>query len=129
MNPVPKRLLIVEDDTDVRLMLRSVLEHEGYHVNVLDDGMHIREAVTAHAPDAILLDVMMPVRDGVGALTDLSRVPTRPPVLVLSAYLPQDKGEALVAPWGAEYLAKPFDLETLFVRLAALVDGADRDHE
>ena len=121
------KLLLVEDDPSVADMLETVLESAGYTVTTLGNGTQVRATVEVIQPDVIVLDLMMPEQDGVTALSDLSTLTRRPPVLVVSAYLPQVQGEQLVAPWGAAFLAKPMDLyaaDGLLARVAALLGGA-----
>lgn len=114
-------VLIVEDDEPIRAMLRTWLEGEGYAVAATGSGAQVVPLVEAQSPDVLLLDLMLPERDGVSLLVDLAQVVKRPPVLVISAYASQAQGEALVAPWPeTEYLAKPLDLVELSARVQAM---------
>lgn len=117
------RLLVVEDDSDIQSMFRTVLESEGYEVVTIADGGEVVAAVAQYQPDGILLDVMLPTLDGVSVLKELALLPHRPPVLVVSAYAAQTGGEAAVAPWpDTAYLAKPIELDGLLAAVAKLVD-------
>jgi CheY-like chemotaxis protein len=111
------RVLVVDDDAVVRHVLRDTLEDAGYHVNVLDHSKRIVAAVRAHAPDVILLDLMMPGWNGVDALTALATLEPRPAVVVMSAYLSESRGEAWVTrarELGATlFLQKPFNTTEL----------------
>src|SRR6266511_1111454 len=106
-------ILIVDDDVDIREMLRTVLELDGYRVAVAADGREALERLrSGSAPALILLDVMMPVMSGAELLTELRRDPrfARLPVVLVSAF-GQIAGS--LAKLAQDYLPKPIDLERL----------------
>jgi CheY-like chemotaxis protein len=123
------RVLVVDDDEVVRHVLRDTLEEAGYHVNVLDHSKRIVAAVRAHAPDVILLDVMMPEWNGVDALTALAMLEARPAVVMMSAYLSGQRGEAWVTrarELGATlFLQKPFSTTELLGVVAEALGERD----
>src|SRR5688500_3865164 len=113
------RLLVVDDDPDVRDSLRRSLEFEGYDVTTASDGaqaLRLRKGV-----DLAILDLMMPNVDGSEACRRLRAAGERLPVLMLTARdALGDKVTGLDA--GADdYLAKPFALEELLARVRALL--------
>ena len=61
-------ILVVDDDPDIRTLIRLTLESYGYSVREAGDGLQALEALNEHAPDAMVLDVMMPKMDGYGVL-------------------------------------------------------------
>lgn len=83
-----KRILIVDDETNIRLMLRTALESEGYIVDEATDGRAGLAAVERHLPDVMILDLSMPLLDGHGVLEELRgmRLARKPRVIVLTAY-------------------------------------------
>src|ERR1700761_227541 len=111
-------ILIVDDERNVREMLEIGLAQHGFVVTSDADGAQALDLVRARAPDAILLDVMMPKIDGVSLVPLLRRV-TEAPIVMLSALSDaQDKIAGLAA--GADdYVAKPFDLGEVAARLRA----------
>jgi len=122
-------VLVVEDDRAVREALRRALELEGYRVLTAEDGQAGLDLVAEARPDAVILDVMMPILDGLSACRRLRARRDRTPVLILTARseIP-DRVSGLDA--GADdYLAKPFDLEELFARLRALLRRTRSDDE
>ncbi|MCC6437186.1 MAG: response regulator transcription factor [Acidimicrobiales bacterium] len=127
--PVAERstVLVVEDDRSVREALARALELEGYRVLTATDGQRGLDAVAEHRPDAVVLDVMMPVLDGLSACRRLRSARDRTPVLILTARAEvPDRVSGLDA--GADdYLAKPFDLEELLARLRALMRRSQAD--
>ncbi|MEZ5233269.1 MAG: response regulator transcription factor [Acidimicrobiales bacterium] len=120
-------VLVVEDDRAVRDALARALELEGYTVIVAPDGQRGLDAVARHRPDAVILDVMMPVLDGLSTCRRLRAARDRTPVLILTARSEvPDRVSGLDA--GADdYLAKPFDLEELLARLRALMRRSQPD--
>ncbi len=117
-------VLIAEDDPEIRLALERILGYEGYRPISAGDGAAALEAVAAHQPDAIVLDVMMPFVDGLAVCRKLRADGNRVPVLMLTArHETSDKVAGLDA--GADdYLAKPFEMEELLARLRALLRRA-----
>lgn len=114
------RVLIVEDEPDLRSGLKRALRDEGYAVDTADngaDGLFSAESVDY---DAILLDVMMPKLDGWEMLARL-RKKKKTPVLMLTAR-DQSRDRVRGLDTGADdYLVKPFDLSELLARLRALI--------
>lgn len=102
------RVLVVDDEPDILLMLRLNLEAEGFETALAADGETALERVAADRFDLMFLDVMMPVMDGWGVLEHLPRDGTAPRVVIISARsAAADVARALSA--GAiDYLTKPF---------------------
>lgn len=107
------KVLVVEDDEDVRRSVCAWLDLSGYGVAQAADGARALEAVAAERPDAVLLDLRLPVLDGFGVLRGLARLDGPPPVIVISG---QDGIEGVIQAFrlgAADYLQKPilsFDL-------------------
>jgi len=107
------KILVVEDDEDVRQAVCVWLDLAGYAVTQATDGIRALEAVTAQRPDAVLLDLRLPALDGFGVLEALSRQAGPPPVIVISG---QDGIDGVIQAFrlgAADYLQKPivsFDL-------------------
>jgi CheY-like chemotaxis protein len=104
--PRQRNVLLVDDDTDIRETLATVLEGQGYKVRCAENGAQALEMMQGRKPGVVVLDLMMPVMSGwqfldvVRGDAELSRVP----IVVLSAGTP---------PAGVRYLAKPVSLEDL----------------
>ena len=116
-------VLIAEDDPSIRLTLQFVLEHEGFEIVFAEDGDKALETAKSRLPDAILLDHVMPKKDGKEVLEELRREPsTRDiPVLVLSGMTPRSGEE-----WpGAIFVAKPFAPDDLIDRLKEALGGPE----
>lgn len=114
------RVLVVEDQKRTASFIRKALLAEGFAVDVAEDGETALELTGATTFDAIVLDIMLPGRDGLSVLRLLRQRRISTPVLLLSA-----RGEANERVEGLnagadDYLPKPFVLEELFARLRAL---------
>jgi len=122
-------VLVAEDDKALRESLVRVLRFEGYEVEAVGDGAKALEAVDVRLPDAVVLDVMMPVVDGLAACRRLREHHRLLPILMLTArHEVADRVAGLDA--GADdYLVKPFALDELLARLRALMrrSGANDD--
>ena len=122
-------VLIVDDEPDILLMLRVVLEAEGYVTALAGDGETALRRIDEERPEAVLLDVMMPVLDGWGVLDGLRGREDRPKVIVLSAKSGvQDRARALDL--GADgYVTKPFDPDEVISTLESILGAASGDSE
>ena len=127
------RVLIVDDEPDILLMLRVNLETAGYETALAADGETALQRIGAafeagEAPfDLMLLDVMMPVMDGWGVLDNLYRYEPPPRVIVVSAKS-SDADVARALDSGAvDYLAKPFSPSALTRVVADVLALADDD--
>ena len=116
----PARLLLVEDDADLRAMLTELLTESGYAVEAAADGQRGLHLGLTQTFDVLLLDRRLPVVEGLDLLAGLRARGVTTPVLMLSAIAqPADRVAGLDA--GAEdYLGKPFDVDELLARLRAL---------
>ena len=121
------RVLVVEDDRDIARLVELALEQRGFEVLCAHDGPSGLTAATEFAPDAVILDIMLPKMDGVGVLKKLRGSGNRVPVIMLTARdTTADKVHSLDL--GADdYLTKPFDLEELLARLRARLRQAEND--
>lgn len=115
------RILIVEDETRVAQSLKRGLEAEGYDVRLAANGEEGFFLLTAEAFDVVVLDLLLPGRDGLEILRTLRRRGIATPVLILSARdTVQDRVQGLE--YGADdYLIKPFAFEELLARIRALL--------
>src|SRR5664279_4941311 len=114
------RVLVVEDERKTASFVRKALQAEGFAVDVCGDGDYALAAATATPFDAIILDIMLPGRDGLSVLRQVRERRNSTPVLLLSARGEvNERVEGLNA--GADdYLPKPFELVELVARLRAL---------
>ena len=115
------RVLVVEDEKKTASFIRKALQAEGFAVDVCGNGDDALAAVAATDFDGLVLDIMLPGRDGLSVLRQLRERGNKAPVLLLSARGEvNERVEGLNA--GADdYLVKPFDTPELLARLRALI--------
>jgi DNA-binding response OmpR family regulator len=123
-----QRVLLVEDDRSIARLLELELGHRGFEVRCVFDGAEALQAIDIFAPNAIVLDILLPGMDGEQILARLRRSGNRTPVIMLTARdRTSDKVRNLEV--GADdYLTKPFETEELVARLRAVlrrVEGGD----
>jgi two-component system OmpR family response regulator len=116
-----ERLLLVDDDDNLRSMLDAALSHHGFDVTPVDNGRDALARVGTLGPDLVVLDVMMPEMDGFEVCRRLRADGSKVPVLFLTAKdATEDKVRGLTL-GGDDYLVKPFSLEELVARVQALL--------
>jgi two-component system, OmpR family, response regulator MprA len=115
------RLLVVDDDPDVRDSLRRALGYAGYAVTTEADGAHALSSVARSPVDLIILDVLMPMLDGFATCRALRDRGNATPVLVLTARDAVDDRVAGLEAGADDYLVKPFALRELLARVNALL--------
>jgi CheY-like chemotaxis protein len=115
-----KRVLIVDDDPDTTECLELMLR-DTYSVTLAENGSRGLERLRAEAFDAVVLDVMMPVLDGVAVVETLRREGNRVPIILASA---TSNLKALAARLGvSDYIAKPYDFQLLLRKIALAASG------
>ena len=116
-----KRLLVVDDDDEIRELLEFDLAHSGYSVDTAIDGMEGLNKAVSNYYDIVLLDVMMPKMNGFDVCKNLRKVKPDIPVLLLTAKgTINDKTQGFDC--GADdYLVKPFDIQEVLLRVKALL--------
>ncbi|MBA3278488.1 MAG: response regulator transcription factor [Geodermatophilaceae bacterium] len=119
-----ERLLLVEDEDNLRSMLTAALRHNGFQVGEAADGSAGYDAAVGSDHDLVVLDVMLPDIDGFEVCRRLRSAGSRVPVLFLTARdATEDKVRGLTL-GGDDYLVKPFSLEELVARIRALLRRA-----
>ena len=118
-----RRLLVVEDEPLLRVAISDALRQEGWTVDVAEDGEEGLYKATTWGYDAIVLDVMLPKKDGWEILRELRRSRAVPVIMLTARDTVEDRVRGLDG--GADdYLVKPFELEELLARLRALIRRA-----
>ena len=118
---IQPRILVIEDDPEIRHLLRDYLQRQGFRVDIGDGGAALdRFRTTLGEPDLVVLDIMLPGEDGLSICRRL-RASSRVPILMLTA-----KGEDIDRILGLEmgaddYLAKPFNPRELVARIRAIL--------
>lgn len=114
------KILLAEDTKDLNRALCAVLNHEGYDVDPAFDGVEVIEHIERDSYDCIVLDIMMPRKDGIQALKEIREKNIITPVLMLTAKSEVDDRVAGLDAGADDYLTKPFAMKELLARVRAL---------
>src|ERR1700719_1720598 len=117
------RILVVDDDDDIRGLLRTLLERAGHEVSDASDGRAGLRELYAGSPDLVILDVAMPGLDGWGTLERIREV-TDVPVLMLTARDAELERVRGLQSGADDYVVKPFGRQELVARVQALLRRA-----
>ena len=113
------RIMVVDDDLNIQLVLKYRLEREGYHVLLAGDGVDALEKVKAEKPDLIILDLTMPRMDGFGFLEEIrgNGRTNSVPVIVLTAYGYESNRARSLELGAVEFVVKPFSPRQLVAEI------------
>src|SRR5258708_26808021 len=121
LHPMAIQILVVDDDVELRDLLRDYLARQGIEVSVLHDAGTLERRLERERPDLIVLDVMMPGVDGLTALRRLRAAGDDIPVIMLTAHA-DDVDRIVGLELGADdYLGKPFNPRELLARVQAVL--------
>ncbi|MEO0073294.1 MAG: response regulator [candidate division WOR-3 bacterium] len=130
--PPPERILVVDDEPDILLVVTARLENAGYQVQSATSGMEALSLVRSSPPDLILLDVMLPGIDGFSVCAMLKRDQrfSHIPILMLTARSQVGDRQTGMAVGADAYLSKPFRAEELLAEVKRLltVVGREKGH-
>jgi two-component system copper resistance phosphate regulon response regulator CusR len=115
------RLLLVEDEVDIRSFLRRSLEEAGFEVEEAGDGMTAERLAIDGQFDILIVDLGLPDQDGINLILRLRQLGVKAPVLILSARRSVDDRVRGLEQGGDDYLTKPFALAELLARLRNLL--------
>ena len=114
------KLLIVDDDPNICDMLKFYFENEGYKIKTANDGVEGLNAFKLYNPDLVLLDIMMPKKDGWQVCREIREISPKPVIMITA------KGEVFDKVLGLElgaddFIVKPFDMKELSARIKAVL--------
>ena len=114
------KLLIVDDDVNICEMMRLYFENEGYKVKTANDGVEGVNCFKIYEPDLVLLDIMMPKKDGWQVCREIREISSKPVIMITA------KGEVFDKVLGLElgaddFVVKPFDMKELSARIKAIL--------
>ncbi len=118
------KVLVVDDELEVRQILQEFLAHRGYDVYAAESGPEALNALDTFKPDVVLLDVLMPGMDGVETLKRMVALQPTLPVIMVTANADVGITSKLLGLGAADYIPKPFDLEYLDQAVSIQVSAA-----
>jgi two-component system, OmpR family, response regulator MtrA len=122
------KIVVADDDVDVRMLVALKLRHSGYDVVDVGDGAAAVEACRDEKPDLVVLDLMMPVMSGLEACRAIKAEPELAdvPVVLLTARAQNTDVDAGLAVGADAYVTKPFSPKELAARVESLLGGSGR---
>ena len=123
------KILLADDEKELSRAIATILKYSNYEVDIVFNGKEAIDKVKENIYDLIILDVMMPVMDGIQALKEIRKDNIKTPIMLLTAKAQiDDKVEGLDS--GAnDYLTKPFDKKELLARIRALTREQEENKE
>ncbi len=118
-----RKILIAEDDADMRQLYRKVLQFSGYDVVAAVDGRDALEKFTAHRSDIVIADMNMPRMSGLELIKALRRQDADVYIILITAYGTSDTEKRAFSVGANEYIPKPFDLNELRERVQDYFDN------
>ncbi len=124
-----KRILLVEDDFNLGIVVQDFLSLEGYSVHLCRDGKEGLQKFNKNDYDVCLLDVMLPEKDGYEIAEDIRKVNKEIPIIFLTAKSnPEDKVKGFKS-GGDDYITKPFNREEFLLRIKAILRRANNEFD
>ena len=118
------RVLVADDEEEIRNILSRILEKEGFEVITASDGEQAMQKICSDIPDAVLLDVRMPGLNGMEVLKKIKAIEENLPVVLVTAYADTHQAVEAMKEGAYDYLAKPFDNnEVVWITSRALAEG------
>ncbi len=114
------KILLAEDTQDLNRVLTAALQYEGYEVDSVFDGGEAVDKIMQNGYDAMVLDIMMPVKDGLEVLREVRALNNVTPVLMLTAKAEVDDRVAGLDAGADDYLTKPFAMKELLARVRSM---------
>ncbi len=112
-------ILVVDDESDVRELLRKFLTRRGYEVDTASDGLAAIEAIRDNPPDIVLLDIRLPKVDGLSVLRRLRDDADNVAIITMSGIADEDTARQSLELGAADFITKPFNLPYLETSLLA----------
>ncbi len=122
---MPKRIIVVDDDKEIREIVTFALTRNGFDVAVASNGEHLQHLLALQTPDLIILDVMMPGLDGYQIFSSLQSDPAtqRIPVIIMTAHAENIYERISVDLGAAEHVTKPFHPLELVEKIKMLLQA------
>src|SRR4026208_238675 len=117
------RILVIDDEAEIRRSVRMILEYEGYEVIEASSGPEGLTLAEREAPDIVFLDIKMPGMDGLDALSRIKAIDESLPVVMISAHGSASVGAEATRRGAIDFVEKPFGAERLLVTIRNVLDA------
>ncbi|EHS86505.1 Two component response regulator [Limosilactobacillus gastricus PS3] len=122
------KVLVAEDQADLSRLLKIAIEHEGFTVDIANNGQEAVDLAAQNAYDVMILDIMMPVKDGITALKEIRQAGDDTYIIMLTAMTEIDDRVNGLDAGADDYMTKPYSIKELMARLRTL-DRREKQYE
>lgn len=122
-----EKILIAEDEIELDEALSAILEYNSYDSNIVANGAEALRMAKENSYDVIILDIMMPIMDGITAMKEMRNTGINTPIILLTAKSQTDDKVFGLDSGANDYLTKPFHKEELLARIRALTRSNDEN--
>lgn len=122
------KVLVAEDQADLSRLLKIAIEHEGFTVDIANNGQEAVDLAAQNAYDVMILDIMMPVKDGITALKEIRQAGDDSYIIMLTAMTEIDDRVNGLDAGADDYMTKPYSIKELMARLRTL-DRREKQYE
>ena len=117
-----KKVLIVDDDAELRSTLSEILKGAGYHIDEASSGKEAIEKIVSKDFDIALLDLMMPKMNGIETLTELKKITPKTKVIMITAFATVENAVDAIKKGASDYISKPFRIEELLTTIRRVIE-------
>lgn len=117
-----KKVLIVDDDAELRSTLSEILKGAGYHIDEASSGKEAIERMASKDFDIALLDLMMPKMNGIETLTELKKITPKTKVIMITAFATVENAVDAIKKGASDYISKPFRIEELLTTIRRVIE-------
>jgi len=126
MDPGNKRILVIEDDREMRSLLKDFIEDEGYAVDSVEDGSEAFRKLARETFDLMITDIRMPGLNGLDILPGLKKLLPQAPIIVITAFGSEEVYRRVLERGANAYLEKPIHLEELRILIQKMISPEER---
>jgi DNA-binding NtrC family response regulator len=117
----PTKVLIVDDDPDIRHFFQKILTEMGYEVSTASGARESLTRIKRDPPDVLFLDIKMPKMDGLECLRRVRKIKRKLPIVMITGYEDLNSAQEAMRLGADEYVSKPFDLEEIRRLISELI--------
>lgn len=117
-----KKVLIVDDDAELRSTLSEILKGAGYHIDEASSGKEAIEKMASKDFDIALLDLMMPKMNGIETLTELKKITPKTKVIMITAFATVENAVDAIKKGASDYISKPFRIDDLLTTIRRVIE-------
>src|ERR1700680_3351227 len=123
------RILVIDDEADIRESLEALLSLEGYHIELAQNATEGLKKIESSSYDLVLLDLLMPDRSGMEVLLDIRERDTETPIFMITAYGSVEVAVKALKAGANDYFSKPWDNEKLLLEIDRMIARARLERE